>query len=197
MKDRIMQIMRQEHMNQKQFADALAVAPASLSNIFSGRTAPTMRHAEAVHRAFPKISPNWLLFGEGDMYGTMGNGGENSIGKGGHDGDAGDGASVSTSVYSSASGSEASGVGANGSTGIASAGPMFDFASSSDSVIASEQETTLVHANGGQTTGVKFSNQTGAVKEVIKYVEKPQRTIVEIRIFYSDGTFETFAGSQK
>ncbi len=32
-----------------------------------------------------------------------------------------------------------------------------------------------------------------AVQEVIKYVEKPQRKITEIRIFYDDGTFETFS----
>lgn len=31
------------------------------------------------------------------------------------------------------------------------------------------------------------------VREVVKYVDKPQRKIVEIRIFFDDGTYETFS----
>lgn len=34
--------------------------------------------------------------------------------------------------------------------------------------------------------------QEAPVKEVIKYVEKPERKIVEIRIFFDDNTFEIF-----
>lgn len=30
------------------------------------------------------------------------------------------------------------------------------------------------------------------VKEVVKYIDKPQRKITEIRVFYDDGTYETF-----
>lgn len=30
------------------------------------------------------------------------------------------------------------------------------------------------------------------VKEVVKYIDKPQRHISEIRVFYDDGTFEVF-----
>ncbi|MCR4591843.1 MAG: helix-turn-helix domain-containing protein [Bacteroidaceae bacterium] len=31
------------------------------------------------------------------------------------------------------------------------------------------------------------------IQEVVKYVDKPQRKITEIRVFYDDGTFETFS----
>jgi len=31
------------------------------------------------------------------------------------------------------------------------------------------------------------------IQEVVKYIDKPQRKITEIRIFYDDGTFETFS----
>lgn len=33
---------------------------------------------------------------------------------------------------------------------------------------------------------------TPQVKEVVKMIDKPQRRITEIRVFYDDGTFETF-----
>jgi len=32
------------------------------------------------------------------------------------------------------------------------------------------------------------------VREIVKYIDKPQRRITEIHVFYDDGTFETFSG---
>ena len=65
---------------------------ASLSNIFNGKTNPTNNHVSAIHRRFPDININWLMFGEGDMYTTVSDetkdgvdGGESTIGS-----DAGD-----------------------------------------------------------------------------------------------------------
>ena len=31
------------------------------------------------------------------------------------------------------------------------------------------------------------------IQEVVKYIDKPQRKITEIRVFYDDGTFEAFS----
>lgn len=31
-----------------------------------------------------------------------------------------------------------------------------------------------------------------SVKEVVKYIDKPQRQITEIRVFFDDGTYQTF-----
>lgn len=31
------------------------------------------------------------------------------------------------------------------------------------------------------------------VREIVKYIDKPQRRITEIHVFYDDGTFETFS----
>ena len=50
-----------------QFANELAVAPATISNIYKGKTAPTNNLVQAIHQAYPSVSINWLLFGEGDM----------------------------------------------------------------------------------------------------------------------------------
>ena len=34
--------------------------------------------------------------------------------------------------------------------------------------------------------------QPAIVRESVKYIDKPQRKITEIRVFYDDGTYETF-----
>ena len=52
MKERILQIMRRENMTQQEFAKAIEVSPASLSNIFNGKTNPTNNHVSAIHRRY-------------------------------------------------------------------------------------------------------------------------------------------------
>ena len=54
-------------LSQQEFAARLEISPASLSSIFTGRTNPTNNHVQAIHRAFPNINVNWLMFGEGEM----------------------------------------------------------------------------------------------------------------------------------
>ena len=68
MKDRIMELMKKEGMTQQEFAAALDISPASLSNIFNGKTNPTNNHVNAIHKRFPNINISWLMFGEGNMY---------------------------------------------------------------------------------------------------------------------------------
>lgn len=67
-KDRLKMLQDEQKMSQKEFAKLLGIAEGSLSGIYLGRTNPTNNHTMAVHRAFPNININWLLFGEGDMY---------------------------------------------------------------------------------------------------------------------------------
>ena len=54
-------------LSQQNFASRLGVAPATISSIFTGRTNPTNKHVQAIHKAFPEIDTNWLMFGEGEM----------------------------------------------------------------------------------------------------------------------------------
>ena len=35
------------------------------------------------------------------------------------------------------------------------------------------------------------------VREIVKYTDKPQHKITEIRVFYDDGTFDTFSGKRE
>ncbi len=36
-----------------------------------------------------------------------------------------------------------------------------------------------------------------AVKEVAQHIEKPQRNVVEIRVFFDDGTYDVFSANRK
>ena len=59
------------------------------------------------------------------------------------------------------------------------------------------QEPVMVSADAGSSieSPVAGSNIPGQViiRETVKYVDKPQRRITEIRVFYDDGTFDTFS----
>lgn len=70
MKDRIRQIMEAQHMSQQVFANAIGTTPATLSGIFNDRTRPTINIIESIKRTFPDISLEWLMFGDGEMYGS-------------------------------------------------------------------------------------------------------------------------------
>ena len=144
--------MKQEGLNQKEFAATTGISPATLSSIFNGRTSPTLNHAEALHRRFPKLNMSWLMFGEGDMYVKP----QESTAQGGMNQE--DDAFASS--YSEVVGGD--------DAQSASSGLPFD-------------------VNGG-------TPRIPVVREVVKFVDKPQRKITEIRIFFDDGTFETFPG---
>ena len=68
MKDRIKKIMESMKMTQQDFSHRIGISTASLSNIFNGRTRPTMNIVEAIHNNMPEISIEWLLFGVEPMY---------------------------------------------------------------------------------------------------------------------------------
>lgn len=67
-KDRIKQIMDEQHMTQQAFANYTGIGVATLSSIFNGRTRPTLNIVEAMKQKFPKLNTDWLLWGTGDMF---------------------------------------------------------------------------------------------------------------------------------
>lgn len=155
MKDRIRQIQEKEQMTQRDFAAALGISPSSLSSIYNGHTSPTSNHVQAIHRRFPEINTDWVMFGEGEMFRSQ------------HD---------DQDVPQSGTGTQGEG----------------------DRPTASSE---------GQVTGTPDTNSLqlpaveGAapaqviIRETVKYIDKPQRRITEIRVFYDDGTFDTFSGT--
>lgn len=55
-------------MTQQSFAQFLDISTASLSSIFNGRTRPTLNTVDAIHKKFPNINIDWLMFGTGSMF---------------------------------------------------------------------------------------------------------------------------------
>lgn len=70
MKERIRQLMEQLNLNQQEFSKKIRISSASISNILAGRSNPTHNHVMAIHAALPEVNVNWLMFGEGDMFGS-------------------------------------------------------------------------------------------------------------------------------
>ena len=139
MKDRILELMKSQHMTQQTFANFLGIAPATLSSIFNGRPRPTLNIVEAVKSKLPGVSTDWLMFGTGPMYQDEKNSSsnENSTGE--------------TSPLE----------------------PVLDFGLS-------------------PATPSVVDGQKNSPKEIVKIIDRPQRKITEIRIFFDDQTWESF-----
>lgn len=161
-KERIRKIMEDVKMSQQDFAAKLGISPASLSSIFTGRTNPTNNHVQAIHKAFPYISVNWLLFGEGEMFTTIK-----------------DEEQAATDMSHGASGA---------SGGAAPASSLFD------------DMPMPMSAPLGATENVQRPMPQAVAPrtvETVKIVDKVVRKIREIRVFFDDGTYETFVPSGK
>lgn len=174
MKDRIMQIMKMEHMTQQEFAQRLDLSPASLSSIFNGRTNPTNNHVQAIHRCFPNININWLMFGEGEMYMNPACHSENqdTIGSGRDmesEKDPNEQQISSTPIYNKVD------------------GLVGELSDSSQELMSQQGLFTK------DSVYPEINPATQIVRETIKYIDKPQRKITEIRIFFDDGTYEVFS----
>lgn len=173
MKDRIMQIMRAENMTQQEFAQTLDISPASLSSIFTGRTNPTNNHVQAIHRCFPNINVNWLMFGEGEMY-------------------------VDNNLVSEGTSNESRNpvpvLDAKDAENTVSDTPIYNKVNENVSRTSSSNHDPL-NSDPTKLSGHVYPEPNVApqiIKETVKYIDKPQRKITEIRIFFDDGTYEVF-----
>lgn len=192
-KDRIKQVMSWANMTQNEFAVKLKISPASLSSIFSGRTRPTNLHIASIHAAFPQISVNWLMFGEGEMITASGIGFSSA-----------ENVEVAIEDLSAVSDAQdfelfsdefrnpnevAVGVSRRNETSI-SPSPQrsprgTQIASGRQPVVS---ETALYE---------RLKNDSSRIMNNTNYFDSQQRRITEIRVFYDNGTFESFFLSKK
>lgn len=178
MKDRIRFLMEDQHLTQQSFAQQLGIAPATLCNIFNDRTKPTLNIVDAIKKKFPRVNLDWLLCGSGPVY--INNEKD---------------ATPETSPSSEEGGS------ARGIESLA-----FDFdGDASDTSVSTPSASSVDSSHGiGNSKGAAGSlfdqpnmrsvdnTPKNMVRETVKYIDKPQRKITEIRIFYDDQTWETF-----
>ncbi len=138
--------MESNHMTQKIFSQFTGISEGSLSGVFNNKTRPTLQMVDAIHKHFPQISLEWLMYGIGSM----------DMVQESEDG-------TSHEQQPSASHVEQ----------VVSSPLLFD-----------NPSPTVEHRN---VNDISISSQNQ-----IKYIDKPQRKITEIRIFYDDQTWETF-----
>lgn len=161
MKDRILQIMKSASLSNAEFAEKIGISTSSLSHIFSGRNNPSLDVVMRIHKSYPTININWLLYGEGEM--TQ----ERSV--------------VSDTTTDSVQINEPMQI-----TGFG----VFENSSENREIPANGQVASeFCKDNASETTenGGKITE-----REVIKYIEKPQPKITEIRIFFDNGTYQVF-----
>ena len=191
MKDRIRQIMEDQHLNQQNFAQLIGKSTATLSSIFNDRTKPSLDIVDAIKKKLPQVNLEWLLYGSPPRYINKvesAQAGASARGGNGADED-------SLDMYGDAvgvAGTGASAAGMGGSHGgIGGAGgvvePTLDFGGSE----GSDSPTSPSLFDHPQAHGVKRTPKNIA-NAAVKYMDKPQRKITEIRIFYDDQTWETF-----
>ena len=184
MRERIKQIIERERMSQSQFADFIEVNRPTLSHILAGRNNPSMEVVMKIHQKFPRINILWLLDGVGS-----------------YEGDA---------VADYPSGSLIEDRNANGEVSVDAEVRPGESASSS-SVIDDSTASRFYQGELFAENVVFAAESAGASKNrkemplqtppkapylsdtQIEYAKKClQRKIVEIKIFYNDGTYETF-----
>lgn len=67
MKDRIAKIIKKEQLTSQQFAEIIEIQSSTISHILAGRNLPSFKIISNLLEKFPKISPDWLIFGKGEM----------------------------------------------------------------------------------------------------------------------------------
>lgn len=66
--ERIFQFVEQEGLTYADFAASLDIGSAVVSHMKNGRNKVSLNVYAKILSSFPKLNPDWLLFGEGTMY---------------------------------------------------------------------------------------------------------------------------------
>lgn len=175
-------------LSQQDFASKLGISPASLSSIYNGRTNPTNNHVQAIHRSFPEIDINWLLFGEGEMFGKASV--SPSLGE----------AQLITEKVNGEVNINTNPNGPSTQTGSFQQGSIFPdeaFGGQSEVWQASSQPSSTPSFSSPLKEEIALLQAKNKLMESMNKVDKAPRKIKEIRVFFDDGTYESFAPSSK
>ncbi len=184
-KEKIELIIQEKHLNNTQFCNEVCIAPGTLSHIRSGRTEPTLNILRSIAQAFPDINPAWLFYGEEPMYKKT----DSST----PDNDEDEKAPINN-VEETTSAEDgqlplfAFSSGSPVRTGAANAGGA-SMSTSSSAIAPSRRDSVSTRSNSNALSVQEI------VAETLKQQQKPPRKVVEVRIFFDDGTFETFSAN--
>lgn len=68
MREKLLDLMKNEGLKSSQLADMLGINPAGISHILAGRNKPGFDLLQKILRRFPRINPDWLILDTGPMY---------------------------------------------------------------------------------------------------------------------------------
>lgn len=168
-----------------QFADTCTIARPTLSQLLNGRNKKVSDELIGkIHEAYPELSVLWLMFGEGKML---------------HETAIDDHIQEPQSIFDFEGDSQTPGLQEKET-------PRIDFNShaspQSDSELSPSCETTpnaypsvtqfSASAVSDATDGSKGSAQTLRKIETLSYTADPAKKIVNIIVYYSDNSFESF-----
>lgn len=176
-KEKIELIIQDKHLNNTEFCNEVCISPGTLSHIRSGRTEPTLNILRSIVQAFPDINPAWLYYGEGSMYRNQ---------------DSPTSEQEDAAATSHINNEEDAGE---------SQMNLFRFSeqavSSSKSYVGTLEAAPQNVASRRSPTSPSAVPSSLSVQEIVaetlKQQQRPQRKVVEVRIFFDDGTFETFS----
>lgn len=166
-KERIEQIIQVKHLSNVEFCNQTIMSPSTLSHILSERTKPTIAILRNIVEAFPDLNPMWILLGQGEMF-------------------------LDAAAASSEKQPDAP----------TAPGDIEDvFAPLRNGLTTSRQESSFGNPQHPASTPQQMVPPTSTidVEEVVGMtlarLQKPQRKVTEVRIFFDDGTYETFSAS--
>ena len=172
-KERIEKIIQEKHLSNVEFCNETAMSPSTLSHILSERTKPTLAILRNVVEAFPDLNPMWIFLGQGEMYAP----------------------SSGQMPESDSSGEAEAAIGIDDFFA-----PMRNGLASAQSVPAPvSKSSTKNQLTPSQFEQPAAPSPTVNVEEVVTQtlarLQKPQRKVTEVRIFFDDGTYETFSAN--
>lgn len=68
MKERLISFMQDNDLSSIRLAEILGVQPSGISHLLAGRNKPGFDFIAKIITAFPKLSPDWIILGVGEMY---------------------------------------------------------------------------------------------------------------------------------
>ncbi|MDO4994324.1 MAG: helix-turn-helix transcriptional regulator [Bacteroidales bacterium] len=187
--DRIREVIRVKGLSNVQFCNATGVSAATLSHITSGRSNPTLTIMRSIIKGFPDLNPMWVYSGEGEMFREKD---PEQIAEGNPSPDASPIPIYKDAHESVARSGSADTVPAASQPRVArpaSAHPSPDLFGGLDSL-------DLFGSSVGSRLAAN-ATVSDLVRETIAQVQPQQRRIrqiTEIRIFFDDGTYESFGG---
>lgn len=167
MKERLRRFMKAENLNSTSLAQNLNIQASGISHILSGRNKPSYDFVTKLLTNFPNLNPDWLLLGKGPMH-------RDEIRT-----KTPKNASESTALFSEESQS------------------MPKFSSLPFPTDDSDSSVTNTSLSENSETIAEIVSNTPAQFSASQNMAVRRSNIERVMIFYTDGSFDTYAPSQK